>query len=198
MVTMTLKEQLTEATRTIDALREQLGHEHTLSVELEALLNGKDAFISEQADRLAFHVRESARLQEQFLAHIARDEDTIRYWTAEWERQRDQIAELKNDLTESAAQNTAQNHRIAELEIELNARRTWGNEHEGGCQNPHGGKCTCGWNMVEAAFAERDGEQERAEWLRSTVKFAYDEDRERTDEILAALRSSSETKESSR
>jgi hypothetical protein len=162
MVTMTLKEQLTEATRTIDALREQLGHEHTLSVELEALLNGKDAFISEQADRLAFHVRESARLQEQFLAHIARDEDTIRYWTAEWERQRDQIAELTNDLTESAAQNTAQNHRIAELTVEAE-------------------------NAISFLKA--------VEWMDNTSETDASN---LIEAFRAALRSSSETKESSR
>jgi hypothetical protein len=102
MVTMTLKEQLTEATRTIDALREQLGHEHTLSVELEALLNGKDAFISEQADRLALHVRESARLQE---------ENT-------------RIPQLEEAFRDAVIRELAQQERITQLEAFLAASRS--------------------------------------------------------------------------
>lgn len=72
--------------------------------------------------------------------------------------------------------------------IELAAIRGFAELHSSGCQSPHGGRCACGWNLIEARLEElRGADPARVTYLRDTVRFTYDEDQERIAEILADI-----------
>ncbi len=79
--------------------------------------------------------------------------------------------------------------RARRLAAELRAIRAFVDLHQDGCQSPHGGRCGCGWNLIEAALEEAAGDAhpDRLAWLRGTVQFAYEDDRERTTAILTQL-----------
>ncbi len=73
-------------------------------------------------------------------------------------------------------------------EIELIAIRTFSELHDGGCQYPHGGKCGCGWNLVEARLEElRGAAAERIHFLRQSTRISYEHDQERINEILSHI-----------
>jgi len=77
---------------------------------------------------------------------------------------------------------------IARLSAERDVIRKFSELHDGGCQSPHGGKCSCGWNLIEARIEEAEGEgPSRVGFLRQTVWFAHDEDRARVENLLAAF-----------
>ena len=73
--------------------------------------------------------------------------------------------------------------------IELKAIRKFADStHDSGCQSPHGGRCGCGWNLIEARIEELRGESaERVDFLRRSVKGLNIEDQERVDTILADI-----------
>lgn len=83
------------------------------------------------------------------------------------------ILHLQALLTSQAAhleQIQKENDALKRQAVELHVWHTLAEAHMGGCQSPHGGKCGCGWSLINAEFAEFDGEAERAAWLRAGVK----------------------------
>jgi hypothetical protein len=76
------------------------------------------------------------------------------------------------------------------LQLELNILRQFSDPHDNGCQSPHGGKCSCGWNLIEARLAELRGNEtpERIAFLRGSVEFTYIHDEANVMEILKELK----------
>lgn len=123
--------------------------------------------------RIREWVAQGVHLQAHHVAYVLRMVDLSRAKVAE------QAAQIRTLTAERDA-----------YKRELDAIRSFAESlHSGGCQSPHGGRCSCGWNLIEARLEELGGDAhpDRLAFLRGGVKFVHDEDRQHTEEILAVL-----------
>ena len=100
---------------------------------------------------------------------------------------RSEVRWLLNQLDAAEARSAALAAALSREKAELSMLRRRADVHAGGCQFPHGGRCGCGWNLIEAEFDEFDGHTERATWLRNSVRDDHDDVSEELTELRALL-----------